>query len=172
MTSILKVDNIQTSGGTDALTIDSSGRVLQPKKPSFLCRPSAALSQSTAGWRTLDFDTVDHDIGSNLHADGYFVAPVDGVYHFDYNARLDGVGSGFVIIALGDDNTGTAPSTSSALYNSTYFIIGSPNSSYDSLITATTIELSANDKVVPWVYSADTSWSVATSSSFSGFLVS
>jgi hypothetical protein len=158
------------SNSITGLTIDSAGRVFQPKKPSFLCRPSAAMSQTTAGWRTLDFATVDHDIGSNLHADGYFVAPVDGVYHFDYNARLDNVGSGFIIIALALNNTGTAP-LGSALYSSTYVINGAPNSSYDSLITATTIELDANDKVVPWAYSADTSWSISTSSSFSGFLI-
>lgn len=172
MASILNVDKIRANGSTtDGLTIDSSGRVFQPKKPSFLCRPSAAMSQTTAGWRTLDFDTVDHDIGSNLHADGYFVAPVDGVYHFDYNARLDGVSSGFVIIALDHNNTGTSPSGTTALYLSTYFIIGAPNSSYESLTTSTTIELDANDKVVPWVYSADTAWTVQTSSSFSGYLV-
>jgi hypothetical protein len=171
MTSILKVDNIQHSGGTTGLTIDSSGRVLQPKKPSFLCRPTAAMAQVTSGWRTLDFATVDHDIGSNLHADGYFVAPVNGVYHFDYNARIDNVGSGFIIIALAHNNTGTAPS-GSALYYSTYFLVGTPNTSYDSLTTATTIELDANDKVVPWAYAADTSWAISTSSSFSGFLVS
>ena len=170
MASIIGVENIQHTNSTSALTIDSTGRVLQPKKPSFLCRPSAALSQTTAGWRTLDFDTVDHDIGSNLHADGYFVAPVDGVYHFDYNARLDNVGSGFIIIALAHNNTSTAP-LGSALYGSTYVINGSPPSNYDSLTTATTIELSADDKVVPWAYSADTSWSISTSSSFSGFLI-
>lgn len=170
MASEIGVQTIQHTNGTDAMTIDSSGRVLQPKKPSFLCRPSAAMSQTTAGWRPLDFATVEHDIGSNLHADGYFVAPLNGVYHFDYRVRLDGVGSGFVIISLGENNTGTAPSTS-ALYYSTYFIIGSPNSSYDSLTTSATVELNANDKVVPWVYSADTSWSVAMASSFSGFLV-
>ena len=169
--SKIYVDEIRHSGGAEsALTIDSSGRVLQPNKPSFLCRPSGSMSQVTAGWRTLDFATVDHDIGSNLHADGYFVAPVDGVYHFDYNARLDSVASGFVIIALAHNNTSTAP-LGSALYSSTYFIIGSPNSSYDSLTTATTIELNANDKVVPWAYSADTTWSISTSSSFSGFLI-
>ena len=171
MTSILKVDNIQNASGTSALEIDSSGRVLQPKKPSFLCRPSAGMSQTTAGWRTVDFATVEHDIGSNLHTDGYFVAPVDGVYHFDYNARLDAVGSGFVIIALDHNNTGTSPSGTSALYLSTYFLVGSPNSSYDSLTTSTTIELDANDKVVPWVYANDTSWTIQTASSFSGFLV-
>ena len=171
MASILNVDKIRANGSTtDGLTIDSTGRVLQPKKPSFLCRPSAAMAQNTAGWRTLDFATVDHDIGSNLHADGYFVAPVDGVYHFDYNVRMDNVGSGFVIIALAHNNTSTAP-LGSALYNSTYYLIGSPNSSYDSLIAATTIELSANDKVVPWAYAADTAWQISTVSSFSGFLV-
>ena len=35
MTSVLKVDNIQNSSGTSALSIDSSGRVNQPQKPAF-----------------------------------------------------------------------------------------------------------------------------------------
>ena len=171
MTSILKVSEIQDpTNSNTALSIDTSGRILTPARPSFLCRPTSTLSQTTSGWRTLDFATVDHDIGSNLHADGYFVAPVDGVYHFDFGTRLDGINSGFTIIALAHNNTGTSPSDS-ALYRSTYHIIGSPSSNYHSLNTSTTIQLSANDTVVTWVYSTDTSWSVHAQSSFSGFLV-
>jgi hypothetical protein len=170
MASIIGVQELQHTNGTSAATIDSSGRILTPARPSFLCRPTTTLSQTTSGWRTVDFATVDHDIGSNLHADGYFVAPVDGVYHFNFGARLDDIGSGFAIVALAPNNTGTSPS-SSALYNSSYHIIGTPSSNYHSLNASTTIQLSANDKVVTWVYSADTSWDVHAQSSFSGFLV-
>jgi hypothetical protein len=160
----------EATGTTTAMTIDSSGRILTPARPSFLCRPSAALSQTTTGWRTLDFATVEHDIGSNLHADGYFVAPVDGVYHFNYGARFDNVNSGYIILALDHSTTGS-PSSSSALYLTSYAINGSPFSSYDTVNTSVTIQLSADDKVVPWAYAQDTSWSISVISQFSGFLV-
>ena len=35
MASILKVNEIQHTGGTSAMTIDSGGRILQPEKPHF-----------------------------------------------------------------------------------------------------------------------------------------
>ena len=53
MASELHVDAIKHSGGTSALTIDSSGRVATPARPAFMARRT---SNQSAG--TVVFDTV------------------------------------------------------------------------------------------------------------------
>ncbi len=172
MASELGVQTIQHTNGTDAMTIDSSGRILTPARPAFSCRPNGSISISASGWKTVDFDTVDFDIGSNLNAAGYFVCPVTGVYQFNYHMRLDSIGSGITIICLASETSGTAtPTTNANLYYNTYVINGSPNSTYDSLATSVTIQLSAGTNVAPWHYSADSSYTISPASNFSGFLV-
>jgi len=170
----LNVPTIKDSSGTNtAMTIDSSGRILTPARPAFSCRPNGAMNFITqAGWKTTVFQTVDFDIGSNLNAGGYFVCPVTGIYQFNLHMRFDSVGTSYVIICLASELSGTSTPTSNAnLYFNSYVINGSPNSSYDSLSTSLTISMTAGDNVMPWHYSADTFYTVATASSFSGFLV-
>lgn len=173
MTSILKVSEVQDpTNSNSALTVDSTGRILTPARPAFSCRPNGAISYSASGWKTTVFTTVDFDIGSNLNAGGYFVCPVTGIYQFNLHMRFDSVGTSYVIICLASELSGTSTPTSNAnLYFNSYVINGSPNSTYDSLSTSLTISMTAGDNVMPWHYSADTSYTVATASSFSGFLV-
>ena len=173
MASILNVDKIRRqAGSTDALVIDSSDRITTPTRPAFSCRPNGAISYSASGWKTTVFTTVDFDIGSNLNAGGYFVCPVTGIYQFNLHMRFDGVGSGYIVICLGSDISGTSnPTSNTNLYYNSYVMNGSPNGTYDSLATSLTIQLSANTNVMPWHISSDTSYTVSTASSFSGFLV-
>ena len=172
MASELGVQTIQHTNGTDAMTIDSTGRILTPARPAFSCRPNGDISYSASGWKATDFDTVDFDIGSNLNAGGYFVCPVTGIYQFNLHMRFDSVGTGYIIICLASELSGTAtPTTNANLYFNSYVINGSPNSTYDSLSTSLTISMTAGDNVMPWHYSADTFYTVSTASSFSGFLV-
>lgn len=171
MTSILKVTEIQDpTNSNKALEIDTSGRILTPARPAFSCRPTSAIARTTTGWQTVDFDTVDFDIGSNLHADGYYVCPVEGIYQFNFRIRFDSIGTGFLIMALAPELSGT-PSSSGPLYLSTYVIDGTPPSNYQSLMTSTTFKFDAGDTVVPRYYTSDTSYTISTASSFSGFLV-
>ena len=86
--------------------------------------------------------------------------------------RFDSVGSGYIVICLASDISGTStPTSHTELYYNSYVMNGSPNSTYDSLATSLTIQLSANTNVMPWHISSDTSYTVSTASSFSGFLV-
>ena len=86
--------------------------------------------------------------------------------------RFDNVGSGYVVICLGSEISGTStPSSNNELYLNSYVIAGSVNSSLDSLSTSLTISMTAGDNVMPWHISSDTSYSVAVASNFSGFLV-
>ena len=52
MSSILKVDNIQHTNGTNAMTIDSSGIVSKPATPSWILLgiPNNIGSQAVVGW--------------------------------------------------------------------------------------------------------------------------
>ena len=89
MTSIIKVDQIQNTAGTSALTIDSSGRVTKPQHPAFMA------SYDTA-WATVADQAVvpfnDAATGALFNNGGHFntstnafVAPVAGLYSFSVN---------------------------------------------------------------------------------------
>ena len=84
MTSVLKVDTIQSSGGTTGLTIDSTGRVLTPARPAFrVYKMSGSGGQSATG--VISFTNEDYDIGSGWNTN-YYQAPVSGVYQFNLAA--------------------------------------------------------------------------------------
>ena len=86
MASILKVNEIQHTGGTSALTMDSSGRVLQPTKPAFAVRNARSSSfrgdNLFGGSDTTVIFDIGNDFASSGANDGGFVAPVAGVYCF------------------------------------------------------------------------------------------
>ena len=91
MTSVLKVDNIQNSSGTDAISIDSSGNVLKPKQCAFrVYRTTDSLDAQNVSTATLiNFEAKDFDINNDFDlASDKFVAPVDGVYIFSMQVRL------------------------------------------------------------------------------------
>jgi hypothetical protein len=126
MTSILKVDNIQNSSGTSALSINSSGNVTPDQKllygtnqPMFSVRgqngnssiSGLALSNTSDETSTTyitGFSQIDVNRG-NLYSNGRLVAPVDGVY--EINART-GRGSGSTtnraLIVIKLDSNGTS----------------------------------------------------------------
>jgi len=74
------VTAIKHSGGTSALTIDSSGRTLFPSRPSFSATRDAG---DVASGNVIVFDDVRTNIGSHYDAsNGRFTAPVAGTYAF------------------------------------------------------------------------------------------
>ena len=80
--SILRVDQIQHSNGTAALTIDSSGRVVSPNIPAF-CAGSTQNTHTTNVSAVLDFATATINIGGHYNTGTYrFTAPISGVYYF------------------------------------------------------------------------------------------
>lgn len=78
MSSVLKVDAIQNTAGTSALTIDSSGRILTPARPAFMARRTSNQSSGI-----VIFDTAMINQGSHYNtSDGKFTAPIAGLYSF------------------------------------------------------------------------------------------
>ena len=48
MSSTIGVQNIAHTNGTNAMTVDSSGRVLQPTKPAFMARGYGSLNTASS----------------------------------------------------------------------------------------------------------------------------
>lgn len=94
ITTTAQIGTIKDAGGNNtAMTVDSTGRVLQPAKPSF--RVSKANNQSISnGTNTkVTWDSEHWDIGSNFDiSNDKFVVPIAGIYHFDCLLRLTGSG--------------------------------------------------------------------------------
>lgn len=170
MTSVIKVDNIQSSGGTAALEIDSSGRVLMPVKPSWRLGMSSSQSETTNGAHDVEFDISSSDSFCHLKggctlSSGVVTLPVAGVYHISANIRFDGIGSGYIIsYILRNNNTD--------LRKKVYAITDNPAAAYESLNSSETMEFNAGDNVRIQVYvESDTSWNINGNSTFSGHLV-
>ena len=83
MSSILKVDTIQNTGGTTGLTVDSGGRVLNPNAVGwFVYKGSTQTASSSAEivtWTGVTFNQGNGFQTSGANANK-FVAPVHGLY--------------------------------------------------------------------------------------------
>ena len=173
MASILKVNEIQHTGGTSALTIDSSGRVLQPAKPAFSVYLSTdASAQNFATLTKVRFDTKDFDIGNNVTLDNsaVFTAPINGIYHFGCNVMLDAVeASAYVDLMLQIDDA-QINGAGDLTYRHLEDVQGG---SYASLHTTALIQLTANQTVTPYIrVNGDTSVNLRDGQRFFGYLVS
>lgn len=91
----------EATGTTTAMTIDSTGRVLQPAKPFF--HVSESNNTGAVGiTNQLVFDTVITNIGSHYDTAGFFKAPVAGLYQFNFSG-----------MGCGDTSGGALPSNQS-----------------------------------------------------------
>ena len=78
-TTNIQSDTIKHSGGTTAMTIDSTGRVLTPARPAFLAKKLGGSNVSSGS--TVDFETIVINIGNGYSNSTYkFTAPVAGLY--------------------------------------------------------------------------------------------
>lgn len=82
--SILRVNAIQDTGGTNALLIDSAGRVSRPNTPAFHAYNGA---NQTSAESVIQFTTTSVNVGSHYNTTTYrFTAPVAGNYFFTFSA--------------------------------------------------------------------------------------
>lgn len=109
--STLYVDNIYSKTGTSqALTIDSSGRILTPARPAFSAYKSGAGAWQSFGSTSptvMPFDATFLNVGNCYDTTNYkFVVPINGIYNFyfqlyanatinDAYIRLDGASVAF-----------------------------------------------------------------------------
>jgi hypothetical protein len=96
--STLHLSTIKDSTGTNnALTIDSSGRVLTPARPDFYVEGSASYVAYSSG-DTLAYNSdnygIQRNVGGHYSTTTYqFTAPVAGLYFFHASAYANAVGS-------------------------------------------------------------------------------
>ena len=174
MSSILKVSEIQDpTNGNSALTVDSSGRVLTPARPSFLVYVGSgdASDLDYSSVTAVNFDTKQHDIGNgyDLSADKYTV-PVSGVYHLSWQVRMQNVTDAAYVYSPLYLN-------GSAHWGDNLYLYGTledpQGGTYQTTGTSITVELSASDELKLNVQvNADSSSRVNIGNTFfSGFLV-
>ena len=163
MSSILKVDTIQNTGGTTGLTIDSSGRPLTPARPAFKAYSSLTGWQSFGGtsFVKMPFNSVQHNIGTHYDTSNYkFVAPCNGVYYFYAQFFHDGNSHGQINIK---EN------------GSTEHAFGHNSNQGDTVHTTVTLELTANDYIETFgkISNSDTTdwYAYPSYSYFCGYLI-
>ena len=77
--TIKEVTNTNT-----ALTIDSTGRILTPARPSFKVRRTDSSATGVTG--QVNFNAVDSNVGSHYDTSSYhFLVPITGLYCFQFN---------------------------------------------------------------------------------------
>ena len=95
MASELHVDSIKHSGGTSAMTIDSSGRVLTPSVPCFhVYNNDTNFSSTSVSKWTANVALINNGNNFDL-SNNRFVAPVAGHYYMVWSALFRNVSSGF-----------------------------------------------------------------------------
>ena len=155
----------------DELHPKTSGKQITfPAKPAFSATLSSDFSFSDATWSKVIFNNTEFDIASNFNTStGAFIAPVDGIYHFDFFLSF---------------NTATQTSSSDYAFGAFYLngsakkyitsLRGLGPSSDTALNGGITFQLSKNDELCVYVYQDATSPTLdsnSTRTTFSGHLV-
>lgn len=183
MTSIIKVDNIQHSSGTNALTTDSSGVVSRSLVPAFFLTLGTSADSRTATAEAAIPFAVQSDSGSNSTyiqggmtvSNGVVTVPKTGLYYFNAVGRFDSVAqNNWVRLGLSTD--------SETLFNSanTYqtlrlnpTLLGTVYGGYEPICVSAVLKLNANQTIEARasVYT-DTAWSISPyDSHFTGYFI-
>ena len=175
MASILKVENISHTNGSAAMTIDSSGRILQPAKPAWRIQRAEGQTLTTNNVEhPIAFDNTDSARNNFLQGgctlggspDYLVTVPVAGVYMVSLVIRVDGIGSGYVIARI-EKNKNTANTTETTIISG-----NNTSSNYENLTATTVFQANAGDTFGATIMaSADTNFSVVGGTELSGFLI-
>ena len=175
MASILKVNTIQDATNSNtALSIDSSGRVLQPTTPVFWAY-SNTNNVSTAN-TAIVFNLTDLNNGNHYSTStGRFTAPIAGLYCFGMVVDFANRHSGVDYLGYGLKKNTAAQASSGSTSASTFdkaLIQARPNAERGPTTSGTNIiDLAANDFVVFYSRSVSETEFHTSSMSFFGYLI-
>lgn len=139
MASELGVQTIQHTNGTDAMTIDSSGRLRQPAKPIIAGRMGGVTTVTASAAIKFDEFFVDQGGITYTTSNGKFTVPVDGIYRLTLNALTNNTAGTRVRLYV----NGTGASN---IYGHTY----SGDSDHQHLAINSVLDLNANDFIYFW----------------------
>tara|TARA_B110000238_G_scaffold60395_1_gene66073 strand:- start:149 stop:655 length:507 start_codon:yes stop_codon:yes gene_type:complete len=167
MASILKVNEIQHTGGTSALTTDTSGRVFRSNIPHFIAGISSVAGVDYTSWTKFPFIKQTHagipESSDFNDANNRYIAPVAGLYWFSWLARFDGVGGNYIQTEM------RVNGTSVSKYRG---LNGPASTTYHTIGSQGIIQLNATDYVEAWVtISGDTSVNLDNDANFHGYLI-
>lgn len=175
--SVLKVDSIQNTGGTTALTIDSSGALRKNVIPSFSAYAPGGggdVTYSAGANISADMTATHHNDGGHYKTSGgdvgKFVAPFDGLYYFTISLYRNNSGDKRVYVII-ENNTFT---NSEGGLNNAQIVNGQGrgNSSGDNYEGSGIVKLSAGAKAyVSNSYDTTTIFQHKTHSLFQGYLI-
>ena len=161
MASILNVDTINNAAGTNALTIDTSGRITTPARPAFrVYGTQNSWANFSSNTKVNLLTTVDYNIGSHYSTTDYeFTAPIAGLYHFSGRFYVNNTATISDYFISVDDASFT---------NHLYFASQDNDQSDSSVTFAETLQLTANQTVS---IKGNAGQYYPLYSSFSGYLV-
>ena len=169
--STLKVDTIKSTGGTTAMTVDSSGRVLRSVLPAWRIGLTSQQSESSAGLKKVAFDTTSGTNcflqGGVTSSTGTITVPVAGLYQVGTTIRIDNVSGSYYMIAYIRKNQADNP------LEGTYVIVDDHGTNYHTLVANDLFQCQTGDELECYVYvQSDSSWNIAAGRSlFNGHLV-
>jgi hypothetical protein len=134
--STLKVGTIQSTGGTNAFTINASGYVSRSQNISFKAYSTNGDVTYGNAYTTVIWSTTQHNLGNCYSTStGIFTAPIAGTYHFGFHAYRQGA-SGYTRMWIVANS------------NSPAYMIERPDTSYATTWNEhCTVYLNANDYV-------------------------
>lgn len=126
MTGILKVDTIQSSGGTTGLTINSNG-LIKPKTASFVVEATNTDQSAAGGAATkIQWETVSLDTGSYWDASNHRYTPaIAGWYLFGGFIRVNCTSQILSLMNLMYYKNGSENSRQQFQFNSDIIVNGS-----------------------------------------------
>ena len=158
------------------IRITSAGLVQQPKlydsNGFFWLRGTNSASGQTGITAVIWTTRAQAGSGNTSLTTGRYTTPVEGVYHFSTNVRIDQASSASTYFRIAF-YTGTSPATSQTAYGQGHSIYGpgSYSTSYFSMQTSWSVYLAAGTQVGVAVQMDSGSYTIHTESQFSGHLV-
>ncbi len=148
--SNLLVQNIKHTNGTTAMTVDSSGRMLQPNLPCFKAyytQSGAWTHNGNGNGNAVRFNNTEFNQGfdlTNINGSGQISPPVDGVYFISARFLVDSsTSAGNAYVTIQKNYTGTSASQANNYMATAYpYMTGSQ---FEDINISTLIDLTTSD---------------------------